>query len=137
METTSPDRIERSVVTQAPVLSILAICRSIIAAAQVEQGLRTGSAHQDICNDRNGIGSRQLRQTQCQFSGWTMAHNCDSSADLGVRKGELRVAFVRLAATLVQIQAWRANLLYSAAYFLIRMMAPWSASSMKNSLGES
>jgi hypothetical protein len=46
-----------------------------------------------------------------------MARNCGSSADLGFRKGGLRVAFVGLAATLVQIQAWRANLPYSACTF--------------------
>ena len=46
MESTSRDKIERSVVIQEPILSIPAIGRSLIVATQ--EGLRSGSAQQGV-----------------------------------------------------------------------------------------
>jgi hypothetical protein len=46
MEPTSRDKIERSVVIQEPIPSILAIGQSIIVATQVR--LRSGSAYQGV-----------------------------------------------------------------------------------------
>jgi hypothetical protein len=51
MESTSRDKIERSVIIQEPILSILAIGQSIIVATQARQ--RSGSARQGVRSARS------------------------------------------------------------------------------------
>jgi hypothetical protein len=51
MESTSPDKIERRVVVQKPIPSMLAIGQSIIVATQAR--LRSGSAHQGVRSSEN------------------------------------------------------------------------------------
>lgn len=81
-------------------------------------GLRTGSAYQDICNDRKGIGSRLLK-TKSMPACWL---DDGSQFRFQLRFSEFGQENYALLSSgwrrpLAQIQAWRANLLHSTRTF--------------------
>ena len=96
-EPTSRDEIERSVVIQEPISSILAIGQSIIVATQVR--LRSGSAYQSVRSAESVSFASTEKENESQSTGWTVALISRPTQVSEFRQEKRSLAFVGSAAT--------------------------------------